>query len=115
MAITTNTTERTIDPTAPGYAAAAPDAAVVPDTAVGGSAQATRSIVVNGVRHVVHGDRITFEGVVGLADGRGTRSDGHTVAFTRGPVEAPEGLLMPGHGTVLVEDQVFHATATHEG
>lgn len=97
---------RTTDPQAVNGAEATPSSA---------APVRSTSIVVNGVRHVVEGDRIDYEEVVRLADERAVRIHGHTVAFTRGPAGAPEGLLTPGHGTVIVEDQVFHAAVTQEG
>jgi hypothetical protein len=71
----------------------------------------TRSIIVNGRRHVVAATAINHAAVVELAFPR-TGSASCAVAFREGPIERPEGLLVPGHGTALVEDQVFHvATA----
>lgn len=68
------------------------------------------SIIVNGRRHVVDRAAIDHGTVVGLAF-PGSGSNSFLVTFREGPLDRATGFLVPGHGTPIVEDQVFHVAA----
>ncbi len=86
---------------------------VVADAAIDGKGKSKRgdvSIIVNGRRHVVGVAAIDYAEVVKLAF-PATRSTSFVVTFREGPLDRATGFLVPGHGTPIVEDEVFHVAA----
>jgi hypothetical protein len=73
----------------------------------------TYTIVVNGQKKPVVGDRLTFEQVVALDPGliKGPNVV-YTVTYKRGHGEKPEGTLSEGETVKLKEGMIFNVTAT---
>lgn len=73
------------------------------------------TIIVNGQRKEVEGDRLSFEQAVSLAyNGNPPQGPGweFTVGYRRGPRDKPEGSLTAGHSVKIVNDEIFNVTGT---
>lgn len=75
---------------------------------------ATRNIVVNGRQHRFAGDEIGRDDLARLAFPGidGGRGSALTVAYDRGAVEAPSGLLAAGRTTRVLDGQTFSVSLT---
>jgi hypothetical protein len=73
------------------------------------------TIIVNGQRKEVEGERLSFEQAVSLAyNGNPPQGPGweFTVGYRRGPREKPDGSLTAGHSVKIVNEEVFNVTGT---
>ena len=70
------------------------------------------TIIINGTKHVVPKEELSFQEVVALAQLATGPNVSYTITYRRGQGNKPEGSLVEGESVKLKEGMIFNATAT---